>query len=1085
VALTPAPTSTPAPDHRPVLFSTLFFLSGLAGLVYEVCWTRLLRLPLGNTLHSMTAVLTAFMAGLALGAWLAGRWIDRRGNPLRTYALLEAAIGVVCFLLPWMVAAWEPVFRWAYRGAEGTALPFNLLRFVACAFVVLVPATLMGATLPVLCRYFIDRTGRLGATVGWLYAVNAFGAATGSLLAGFVLVPQLGLRGAMWTGVATSLFVATLAWLGQRGAIARAASSATPGVPDVGLAGAPVAAHAQIQDVESPQRFVRRILLFGYGISGLAAMVLQIAWARALALLLGSSVYAFALLVSAFILGLALGSAVAGRIADRLRRPALGFAVAEIAIGLTALAMVPVLQRYPEWMRHLVPQLAPDFSRFQFAQFGLVFATLILPTAFMGACLPFVGRALSPAFERAAETVARAYSVNAVGTILGAFLGGFVLLPLLGMHRAILVAAALVVGVGAAVVLVVLRGRTALSAAALVVATGAIAVALVPPFDATTMTSGMYLYADRVAQTIKPGMDLHQYMSDEYQILLHDEGPNVTVTVRETAGGQRILVMNGKSDASDGGDMPTQQLVAHVPCLLHPEPRDVAVVGLASGVSVHSVGLHPTVRAIDCIEIAPEVVPATRLFEHVNGRVLEDPRLRLIFQDARSHMALSGREYDVIVSEPTNPWIAGVANLFTREFVQACHDRLRPGGVLCQWVQLYGLDEHALRSVARTFQDVFPDATLWEAVFAADLLLVGRKPGGESPGSASSGGDPRPGSGPIDRADRLETRMNVPAVAADLRGIGMRSAADLVVRNLADAPRLRDFASRGEIYRDDHNRLEFAAPRLMHQLTKMETIDHIQALRQPGWPSWLTPPANAESEARLGVAQEAQRVFFAGITAKARNDPSMATDRFLTALERNPGTHDVWPRLLDVTREVVPNSLARGDTSAVQHLYGRILALEPTLVEFYTDAASFFTSRNDLRAAADAYRQAVDRNPRHVAARVSLGSMLGRLKDYAGAEAELRRALEQRPDDLRALLLLGNVLILCDPRAAEQEYRRAIAAHPDAAQPWFLLGESLRKQGDDAAAAAAYDAALERDPQHRRAAAARREIGAAIKGRSS
>jgi spermidine synthase len=533
--------------------------------------------------------------------------------------------------------------------------------------------------------------------------------------------------------------------------------------------------------------------------------------------------------------------------------------------------------------------------------------------------------------------------------------------------------------------------------------------------------------------------------------------------------------MNGKSDASDGGDMPTQQLVAHVPCLLHPEPRDVAVVGLASGVSVHSVGLHPTVRAIDCIEIAPEVVPATRLFEHVNGRVLEDPRLRLIFQDARSHMALSGRMYDVIVSEPTNPWIAGVANLFTSEFVQACHDRLRPGGVLCQWVQLYGLDEHALRSVSRTLQDVFPDATLWEAVFAADLLLVGRKAGGE----------PRPGNGAIDRADRLEERMNVPAVAADLRGIGMRSAADLVVRNLADAARLRDFASRGEIYRDDHNRLEFAAPRLMHQRTKMETIDHIQALRQPGWPSWLAPPANAESEARLGVAQEAQRIFFAGITANARNDPSLATDRFLTALERNPGTHDVWPRLLEVTREIVPKALARGDTSAVQHLYGRILALEPTLAEFYTDAASFFAGRNDLRGAEGAYRNALDRNTRNVSARINLGSTLARLKDYAGAETELRRALEQRPEDLRALLLLGNVLILRDPRAAEQEYRKAIAAHPDAAQPWFLLGESLRKQGDDAAAAAAYDAALERDPKHGRAAAARRELGSQSKDVSS
>ena len=1030
------------------LFSTLFFLSGMAGLIYEVCWTRLLRLPLGNTLHSMTAVLTAFMAGLALGAWLAGRWIDRRGHPLRVYAALEAAIGIVCFALPWLIAAQEPLFRWAYRASDNAAMPFHLLRFVACALVVLLPATLMGATLPVLCRYFIDRSGRLGAAVGWLYAVNAFGAAIGSLLAGFVLVPQLGLRGAMWTGVATSLVVAGIAWMAQRGTPARVAESASRG-REIGRA----ATQDSVQ-VEPTTERARRTIFFGYGLSGLAAMVLQIAWARALALLLGSSVYAFALLVSAFVLGLSVGSAIASRFADRVRRPGLAFAAAEIGIGLTALAMVPVFQRYPEWMLQLVPRVAQDFSRFQLAQFGLVFATLLLPTACMGACLPLVGRTLARAMDRAAETVGSAYSINAAGTIAGAFLGGFVLLPELGMHRAILVAAAVNLLVGAAVLWTLLPGRRALAAAAGVVVVAAGAIALVPPFDAATVTSGMYLYAGRMASEIEPGTDLRQRLNDDAQILLHREGANVTVTVHETTSGQRILALNGKSDASDGGDMPTQQLLAHVPCLLHPAPRDVAVVGLASGVTVHSVGLHPTVRAIDCIEIAPEVVEACRLFEHVNGGVLADPRLQLIFQDARNHMMLTDQEYDVIISEPSNPWIAGIASLFTREFLQACHERLRPGGVLCQWVQLYGLDEQTFRSVARTFQDVFPQATLWEAEFAADFLLVGRKPGASASEPAT-----------------WRERMAPAAMAADMARMGVREPADLWVRNVTDAGGLKRFAATGEVYNDDHNRLEFTAPRLMHQVTSMATLRTIQGLRQAEWRRELGQEAvMGAAPERLQAAHSAQRRFFAGVERMAAQDAGAASEHFIGAIEQYPGTPGAWRHLLQATRQVVAMQVARGDTAAARALYRRQLALAPEVADLYSDAGLFFATQNDLGAAIGAYRRALELRPRSLLARINLATALILSGDAQGAESELRRALDQRPDHLRARLALGNVLLQSgDARAAEGEYRRAVESHPDDAQPWFLLGEALRRQGSNAQALSAYAAALQRDPDHRAA----------------
>jgi spermidine synthase len=576
------------------LFSVLFFMSGAAGLIYEVCWTRLLRLPMGNTVYSMAAVLTAFMGGLALGSWLAGRRIDRGGQPLRIYALLEGAIGVFCLALPWIVAAQTPLFRAAYRGFGDSFLAFQLFKFFACALVILVPATLMGATLPVLCRSFFDDPRRIGRSIGWLYAINALGAVCGSLLAGFVLVPGVGQRATIWIGVAISLTVAAIAWWSQRGALAKARSVAVHADAKPAPAGgrdakpAPGAARGNANPrprhraCSSGSRFrARRPARYGSCCSSPTASRASPPWCcrspgrAVLSLAFGSSVYAFALLVSAFILGLAIGSAVASRIADRLARPALGFAVAELGIGFAALAMVPVLQHYPSWMLHIVPSLAQDFSRFQLAQFGLVFVTLLLPTLCMGACLPLVGRALVRDLDHAAESVGVAYSANAVGTIVGSFAGAFVFLPLLGMHHTILAGAAINLAAGIVLLGMLLPRRRALPVIGLAGAAGVAAIAFVPRFDAASFTSGAYLYADRLAQSIRSSSGgLRGFMESENRILMNREGLAATITVKETNGGVRTLSINGKADASDDLDMATQILTGHLPALLHPAPRD-------------------------------------------------------------------------------------------------------------------------------------------------------------------------------------------------------------------------------------------------------------------------------------------------------------------------------------------------------------------------------------------------------------------------------------------------------------------------------------------------------------------------------
>ena len=1033
-----------APSARS-LFSLLFFLSGAAGLVYEVCWTRLLILPMGSTVHSLTAVLTAFMGGLALGAFLAGRWIDRGGRPLRVYATLEAGIGVFCFVLPWIVAAEQPLFRWVYQNLATHPLAFHLFKFFACGLVILVPATLMGATLPVLCRYFMDDRQRIGRSLGWLYAVNAFGAVAGSLLAGFVLIPQLGLRGAMLVGVATSLTVAAIAWLVQSRFPARSARDTPADAVRAQPAGT-AASHPTAAAGSAASRRLATVLLLGYGISGLAAMLFQIAWTRVLVLVVGSSVYALALVVSAFILGLAVGSSVASRIVDRLRNPTLAFALAELGIGLSALAMVPVFQRFPEWMLRLVPQLSQNFWSFQLVQFGLIFLALLLPTACMGMCLPLVGRAVMRDAAHVGETVGTAYSANTVGTILGAFCGGFVFLPHLGVNDTIRFGALLNILVAVIILGLGLPRRSGRLAAAAAIAVGVLAAIFVPRFDPATLTSGAFLYAERYRQHAAPGRSLADILRQEYSILLYEEGLGSTITVKEGPSGSRYLAINGKVDGSDDKDMSTQVLSGHVSCLLHPEPRDVAVIGLATGVTLHAVAQHPSVRRIDCIEIVPEMTRAAELFTHVNGGVLRDPRLHLILQDARNHLSLTRQEYDLVISEPSNPWMAGVASLYTREFLTSCRTRLRPHGIMVVFLHLYSMDMSAFRGLVRTFQEVFPSASLWETAFGSDYVLVGTKD---------------------ELAIRwvdLQQRMREPHVARHLASVDVHDVRGLLQRFLAGPQALRAFTGEGVVYTDDRNRLEFDAPRFVYQTASLEDLQRLHALTPPGLPDWLQLPPDglpASMDSALAAGRQAQEEFWLGMTSKARGRPREATAHFVAALERDPWLPGLTENTLEATRAFVEATREGGNPEAVIALYERIVRLHPQSSDFHNRLGSALGNAGRVAEAEAAFARALELQPRNLTSRTNLALALARQGKYGKAAEHLRAVVAQRPTDVAAHIHLTNLALQTgDLTDAEQHAEAATKADPRAAEAWFALGEVLVQKGEYRPAVPALEKAL-------------------------
>ncbi len=648
----------------PRWFLAVYALSGAAALVYEVAWTRLLTLYLGHGIAAASTVLAAFMGGLAVGAGVAGPKSDHtpRARAMRTYAVLELVIAGLALAMPFGMSAVAPLLAGAYADGDGGAA-FAGLRLMVSVVAVALPAVAMGATFPYVARWYVPNAGAATRDAGALYAANTIGAALGALVTGFVLLPALGLRATTAVGVAMNLAVAAAAWTLAGRVVAAGAPAEIP-VP-VPVAGTPPARSGRkaVRPVATPALgLVPRPMLaaLALGISGFLSLGLQIVWSRLLAQILGPTTYAFSLVVAIFISGLALGALLGRKLADRAAQPAAGLA-AVLAVAVTAVSLSAwTVDAGLRAMAEVVASPQASFESVLLRQVLLV-AGWLLPLAIaLGCAFPFAIRTGTGREQSLGADLGLIYAVNTIGAIAGSLAAAFVLIPAWGLHGSL---RALGVGATAAAVALVLaagvRGRARLWTLA-GCGVAAAATALLPQWSPTLMSSGAYKYAASMTpETLEVSLAAGH-------LLYYREGAVATVSVREAAG-TTSLAIDGKVDASNAGDMLTQRLLAHVPMLLHPAPRRAAILGLGSGVTLGSALRHPVER-VDVLEISPEVVEASRFFEPENGAALRDARTRLIVGDGRTHVMLGRSNYDVIISEPSNPWMAGIASLFTREF---------------------------------------------------------------------------------------------------------------------------------------------------------------------------------------------------------------------------------------------------------------------------------------------------------------------------------------------------------------------------------------------------------------------------------
>ncbi len=888
----------------------LFFFSGASALIYEVVWGRMLVLVFGGTSYAIATVLAAFMGGLALGSYLFGRLIDRRGNPLLLYGLLEGGIGVWALLVPALFGLLNSGYSAAYATLEPSLYTMSLLRFAMTFIVLLVPTTLMGGTLPVLMRLLTVSGSLVGRTSAVLYFANVSGAVSGTFTAGFALIPALGLYGTTVLAVAMNFAIAVLAVAFVRRGLPGGIQAGPAGAGRSGAGRAAATAAAASPVAKSPagaaasrlSPTARSMVLVVYAVSGLTALAYEVVWTRTMVPIIGTTTYAFTTMLTTFLLGLALGSLIFSRLADRISNTQL-LAALQLFVGLLALATIPVLGHLPE----LFVRLNESAGQGWWSQIGIRFLlcmlTMLPCTILLGATFPVVAKLYAGNVEGIGTDIGKMYAFNTVGAIAGSLIGGFVAIPLLGQEKAIMAAAGLnmlaalsLVGVGAGPT----RRRAAIAGASVA---GLILAAVLSGhglWDKKVMNSGVYLYSD----LYEGGVDMKERL-EEFRLLYWDEGVDATVSVMEK-GNLRSLRINGKTDGSNREDMLTQRMLGALPLLVHGRARTALLVGLATGASAGSMLRHPIER-LDCAEMVRGMDEAAEVFSRVNYDCLEDDRFNLVVADGRNYLLLTDRSYDVIVCQVSSPWVRGCASLYTVEFYELARRHLNPGGVISCWVQYYSMSAEDLALTLNTMQSVFPHVTVWGGEWG-DLVLLGS----------------------VDRPpleyQGIVRAMRRPGVREDLESVSVAEPAGLFSCFMLDPEGLARYLSgtRGLIT-DDKPVLEFSMPRSIGAPAKDRFLE-ISAYRSP-------PAAYLGEGLPDSVRAELEDAFRArdlSITAKlgidegVRADPSELTHR---ALEINP--HDPWA-LEMVSKRLFGEGTdlaARGNFEAAIAVYDVIMRL--------------------------------------------------------------------------------------------------------------------------------------------------------------
>ena len=958
-----------------------FFFSGATGLIYEVVWTRLLTRVMGNTHYSIATVLTIFMSGLALGSYLGGRWIDRRKNTLFFYAVLEGTLGIYCLFIPFIIDGAFPLFEWIYQSQTESYTNASLFRFLICGSILLIPTSLMGATLPILSKYISRNPAFIGRDVGNLYSFNTFGAVFGALSSAFIFMRIWGILYTIWFAAALNIVIAIAVYFLfckdedlKKDDLKKDDLGPTKRLPEV-------------PSLHSNTVFI----LLAFGFSGWCALTYQVAWNRILSLLLGSSIYAFSLILTTFILGLALGTMVFSHMVNKFKNPLEVFGFLQMGIGISALAIIPLFEKIPFINRWVYQNLSMEFVTIQWSVFLVMFCFLFIPTFFMGGQFPIVIRLVVLKLGVVGHSIGKVYASNTIGTIVGSFLAGFVLIPWIGVQNTILVAIGMNLFIGAALLLF----STSFSLNSKIYALPAILILCffygrsLDAWDKSIISSGSYM-PYRIG-------DLSEAEKKINKILFFKEGTHTTVTTELSVSGNIFLRVNGKTDASLAMDMRTQLLSGYLPMFLHNRPESVLVIGQGSGITLGAVEQF-SIKSVDLVEISSAVIEGSRFFDSFNHNALNDQRLKVILADGRNHVALADKKYDVIISEPSNPWISGVGALFTDDFFKLMKKRLNRGGVACIWVHT-NMSPMSFKSVARTFSENFNKVTMWESIVGDDYLLIGS----DSEYKLSY--------------TEIDTLLSDEVRGKDLFKIGISNVRDLMSLLIMNREGLLRFSKGAPIHTDDNSLLEFKAPQYIYKDERDVLV------RQ------LTPFVQLdESILDFGQLKESKRqIALKEIQATERSESQISEIKRRNRIDGFLGQAKEAYKLGDADRAI--------------GIYRKTLEQDPENVLAWLNMGNILKGQKHFEAAEIAYQKTLEINPFYLYGNIALAQLYLASNAPEKALNMLRSVRKWHNFDSEISLYMGLVFAFQkNTDLAIREFQNAIRIDPEFDLPYYYMG---------------------------------------------
>ncbi len=973
------------------LIYIFFLLSGATGLIYQVIWARLLGLSFGNTMYAISLVLATFMAGLGLGSYLVGRYLDSHPHPLRLYAILELGIGMWALLAPILLDGVDSLYVKLFPLLGSSLLFSSLLRFGLSSLILLIPTMLMGGTLPALTTHFTRQLSQFGRKFSLLYAVNTLGAVAGVWWVGFYALPWLGVSLTNALAALINLVIGAFClWFDYQSEelpTQVATSKAQVPSPDI-----------------NPKLAI--FLVVGILVAGFSAMVYEIAWTRALIMVLGGSTFAFTCILMAFLVGISLGSFIYNWIGKGKSPGILGFCLIEALIGAFCLLSLPAFSLLPKTYLIFHHLLSRDSWTIQWLRFLLPLFIMIIPTTLMGVAFPLAGELYAKATGRISSGVGNVYGANTLGNVFGALLTGFLLLTHLGVQNSLKLAIILNLCLGAVGILFS-KSRKAAVLTGLALFMGNL-VFFQPTWNKYLIDSGVGVYTSSIdlLQPLKTWMH-------RFELISYKEGQNGIVTVYQKPNGDRFLRINGKADASNSAmDIPTQLLLGYVPVFTHPNPRNALVIGLGSGVTARVAAQYDFIKQVDCVEIEPAVVVAARFFEHDNHNLHQNTKVNLIIDDARAHLKLSPKSYDLIISEPSNPWMKGIGNLFSLDFYRMCRKRLNPGGIMCQWIHTYHLSPKTLKLIVNTFAQAFDYCGLWFIPSGDDVLILGSD---------------KPIDIDLKRFERLINYNN--GIRLEIkRDLAVDSPSGFLAYFMLNNVEVADFIKDAGLNTDNNPRLEFLAP---HDLLVNNAPLNYQIMRSHqkiGLPENIKPEGmfsladyyyglsqvyflSEEYQAAYQYIEQALKeddgdprfYLIRGRIYAMNNDPNRAIADVMRSLELDAENYEAHMELARIYQ-------ALRNLPEAQNSYQQAFALAPRDEKLQFDYANFLFSQGRFE---QALSLAVKLTAGSEFMRGQIWEFIGdihlKLENIAEARSAYEKSHQQNPSNYMISIKLGKI----------------------------------------------------------------------------